>query len=318
MAVIFRDRAPDALNEGSPTAERSRAAASGAQQPAGPAARTRGRAAAGETARREGGATAQPRRTTAARSAERRVALVTGGAAGIGAAIAARLATDCDVIIADRDEEAAQRCAARLNGRRRNVAALAMDAGDADSIAAVCARIAAEWGRCDILVNNAGIAKTYPFTDYPTDHWQAVLDVNLTGPLLLAQTLVPLMRKQRWGRIVNVASISGIRASAGRTAYGTSKAAVMGLTRQMAIELAGEGITANAVAPGPIETPMTSALHSTQTRDGYLRAVPMRRYGRPEEIAAAVAFLASDDASYITGHTLPVDGGYLAAGLLDI
>lgn len=144
------------------------------------------------------------------------------------------------------------------------------------------------------------------------------MDVNVTGPMLLAQQAVQHMKKQSWGRVINIASVAGIRASAGRTAYGTSKSAVIGLTRQMAIELAAQGVTANAIAPGPIETPMVATLHSDTTRDNFLKQVPMKRYGAPEEIAGVVSFLASDDASYVTGQTLAVDGGFIAAGVLEI
>jgi 3-oxoacyl-[acyl-carrier protein] reductase len=120
------------------------------------------------------------------------------------------------------------------------------------------------------------------------------------------------------GRIVNIASISGMRASAGRTAYGTSKAAVIGLTRQMAIELADFGVTVNGVAPGAVDTPMTQEMHSEQTRRSYARAIPMHRYGTTDEIAAVVIFLASEAASYVTGHVIPVDGGFVEAGVLEI
>jgi NAD(P)-dependent dehydrogenase (short-subunit alcohol dehydrogenase family) len=134
----------------------------------------------------------------------------------------------------------------------------------------------------------------------------------------MTQHAIPLMKKGGRGRIVNISSISGVRASAGRIAYGTSKAAIIGLTRQLAIELASDNITVNSVAPGPVDTATARAVHTERTRQGYLRLIPMRRFGRPEEIAAAVSFLCSEDASYITGHTIPVDGGYLAAGVLDI
>ena len=167
-------------------------------------------------------------------------------------------------------------------------------------------------------MNNAGIAKTFPFLDYPVEHWRKVFDVNVTGPMLCGQHAARLMRKGGWGRIVNIASVSGLRASSGRTAYGTSKAAVVGLTRQMAIELAEYGITTNGVAPGPIDTPMTLDLHSQVARDNYTRAVPAKRYGVPAEIAAVVGFLCSEQASYVNGQTVPVDGGFMAAGVLEI
>ena len=141
------------------------------------------------------------------------------------------------------------------------------------------------------------------------------MNVNVVGTLLCAQAASRLMLRRRWGRIVNIASVAGIRAvGTGRTAYGTSKAAVIALTRQMAVELAEHGITANAVAPGPVDTPMTRVLHTDQFRDEYAKAIPMNRYGTTPEIAAAVMYLVSDAASYTTGVVLPVDGGFLACG----
>lgn len=248
-----------------------------------------------------------------------RVALVTGAATGIGAAVAARLARDgCIVVIADIDEQAAHSAAGALQKDGLDVWPLGMNVGEPASVAAGFAAVDGRYGRCDVLVNNAGIAKTYPFLDYPFEHWQQTMAVNLSGPLLCGQQAARMMQRHGWGRIVNISSVSGLRASAGRTAYGTSKAAVVGLTRQMAIELAPLGITANGVAPGPVDTPLARTVHSEATRSSYLRAIPAGRYGQPEEIAAVVSFLASDDASYVNGHIIPVDGGFIAAGVLEI
>ncbi|WP_050470169.1 SDR family NAD(P)-dependent oxidoreductase [Herbaspirillum chlorophenolicum] len=248
-----------------------------------------------------------------------RVALVTGGAMGIGAAICQQLAAKGHtVLVSDINLEAATKTAAALVEAGHKAAPLQMDVGNPDSIAKAFAAVEKDYGRCDVLINNAGIAKTYPFLDFPIDNWMQTMNINVTGVLVAGQLAARLMLKNKWGRIVNISSISGIRAGAGRTAYGTSKSAVIGLTRQMAIELAEHGITVNSVAPGPVDTPMTQAIHSEETRQSYYRLVPMRRYGSTDEIAAAVTFLAGDESSYITGHVIPVDGGFVAGGVLEI
>jgi NAD(P)-dependent dehydrogenase (short-subunit alcohol dehydrogenase family) len=246
----------------------------------------------------------------------KRVALITGAAKGIGAAIADSLAQQgTHVLIGDIDQTQAQAKADALAGEGMQASALQLDVGDPASVAAAFDVIDRQFGRCDIVVNNAGIAKTFAFVDFPLDSWQAHLAINVTGVLLCAQHGARRMIRQRWGRIINIASVAGMRAvGVGRTGYGTSKAAVIGLTRQMAVELAEHVITANAVAPGPVDTPMTRVLHSPAFQQSYTDAIPMSRYGTPEEIAGAVAYLASDAAAYVTGIVLPVDGGFLASG----
>lgn len=245
-----------------------------------------------------------------------RVALITGAAKGIGAAVADQLAQQgMHVLIGDIDEAQAKEKADALIGAGRTATPLRIDVGDPASVAAAFENIDRRCGRCDIVVNNAGIAKTFAFVDFPLDSWQAHLAINVTGVLLCAQHGARRMMRNRWGRIINIASVAGMRAvGVGRTGYGTSKAAVIGLTRQMAVELAEHGITANAVAPGPVDTPMTRVLHSPEFRKSYTDAIPMNRYGTPEEIAAAVAYFASDAAGYVTGAVLPIDGGFLASG----
>jgi NAD(P)-dependent dehydrogenase (short-subunit alcohol dehydrogenase family) len=246
------------------------------------------------------------------------VAMVTGGANGIGAAVSQKLAAEGFVVaVTDIDFEAAESLSREIKVNGNQAYPFRLDVSDPQSIDDVFAALERQHGGCDVLVNNAGIAGVASFLDCPLEVWLKVQAVNVTAPLLCGQRAARLMARNGWGRIVNIASISGVRAGVGRTAYGTSKAALIGLTRQMAIELAESGITANCVAPGPIETPLTRDHHSPATREAYRRTVPMRRYGQPSEIADTVAFLCSPGAAYITGHTLPVDGGFLAAGLLD-
>jgi 3-oxoacyl-[acyl-carrier protein] reductase len=251
-------------------------------------------------------------------SKESKVALVTGAAMGIGAAIAEQLAQDgMTVLVSDLDREEAAKTAARFRAAGFSAQPLDLDVGDAASIAAAFREISDNHGRCDVVVNNAGIAKTFPFIEFPLDNFLATMAVNVTGTLLCSQHAARLMLTRRWGRIINIASVAGMRSvGQGRTAYGTSKAAVIGLTRQISSELAQYGITANAIAPGPVDTPLTEVLHSEAFRAAYTSAVPMRRYGRPPEVAALVSFLASEKADYITGATIPIDGGFMAAGAL--
>ena len=249
-------------------------------------------------------------------TSERRVALVTGGAKGIGAEVCERLAAaGHQVLVADIDLAAADATALRLREAGGQATALALDVGRPESITQVFDHVDATFGRCDILVNCAGVAKVFPFLEFPLDNFALTMNINVTGTLLCAQAAARLMLRRRWGRIVNLASVAGMRAvGSGRTAYGTSKGAVIALTRQMAVELAEHGITANAVAPGPVDTPMTQALHTEQFRREYSKAIPMNRYGTTAEIAAAVMYLVSEDAAYTSGVTLPVDGGFLASG----
>jgi len=221
------------------------------------------------------------------------------------------------VVVADRDLESAEKVTAELKNCGVSAEAIHIDIGIGSSIDSVFEFIDSRHGRCDVLVNCAGMDTRHTLKNFPDDLWQATLNVNLTGAFRCSQRAAVLMEPHRWGRIINITSVSGIRAGVGRTAYGTSKAALDGLTRQLAIELGPLGITANAVAPGPIETPMAKVGHSEATRQAYYRQIPLRRYGTPEDIAHAVAFLSSENASYVNGHTLPVDGGFVSAGLLE-
>jgi NAD(P)-dependent dehydrogenase (short-subunit alcohol dehydrogenase family) len=247
-----------------------------------------------------------------------RVALVTGAGSGIGRCVAESLARGhgARVYVLDKDAEAAAAVVDGINAVGGHAKTCVVDLADGPGLRQALASLTAEFGAPDIVVNNAGMAAMVPAADCSLEHWQTTMAVNVTAPMLLMQHALPHMKQAGWGRIVNVASISGLRAGTGRMAYGTSKAALIAMTRQFAVEVAEWGITVNAIAPGPVDTPMVQAHHSSATRSTYGDLVPMRRYGTPEEIADGILFLASDQASYITGHTLAIDGGFIAAGVL--
>jgi NAD(P)-dependent dehydrogenase (short-subunit alcohol dehydrogenase family) len=250
---------------------------------------------------------------------EGRVAIVTGGAAGLGEAIVRRLAADgARVVIADRNAELGEAVAESLANGGADAISHGTDVGLVDSIRALFDATLSRHGQVDILVNNAGIAGLHRFLDQPLDDWDRVLRVNLTGTFLCGQMAASIMARRGSGRIINIASVSGIRAGSGRTAYGVSKAGIIMLTRQMALELGRFGVTANAVAPGPVETPMVTQSHTPETRSFFHRSVPLRRYGLPEEIAGAVSYLADDDAAYVNGHVLCVDGGFTSSGIIAV
>ncbi len=248
-------------------------------------------------------------------SASSRVAIVTGGARGIGLAIARRfLAQGYRVALLDIDGKTLKATYKALADKAR-VLALHCDVSDAKQVDKAIAKVAKHFGRIDALVNNAGIAIFKPILETSFAEWQKVLATNLGGAFNCTHTCAPYMLANGGGAIVNIASISGLRASTLRVAYGTSKAALIHLTKQYAVELGTAGIRVNCVAPGPVDTDMAKLVHSVAIRSDYHDVIPLERYGTPEEIANAVVFLCSDEASYINGQTLAADGGFEAMGV---
>jgi NAD(P)-dependent dehydrogenase (short-subunit alcohol dehydrogenase family) len=244
-----------------------------------------------------------------------KVALVTGAARGIGFAVAKRfLEEGWRVALLDMDDEGLREALVTL-ARPDHTMALHCDVADAASDAGDIAAIGERFGRLDAVVNNAGVAVFKPLMETTHAEWQRVIDVNLTGPFKLIQAAVPLLRDSGGGAIVNVTSISALRASTLRVAYGSSKAGLAHLTKQCAVELASLGIRVNGVAPGPVDTAMAKEVHSAEIRADYRDAIPLARYGLEHELADAVYFLCSDRSSYITGQILAVDGGFDAAGI---
>jgi 3-oxoacyl-[acyl-carrier protein] reductase len=239
---------------------------------------------------------------------EGRVALITGASRGIGRAIAMRLASGGATVVAAARGDNAAETAAAITGTGGRAEAIGLDVTDAEGVAAAVAGVLERHGRIDILVNNAGITRDQLMLRMKRDDWDAVIATNLTAAFTTIQAVLRPMVKQRSGRIVNVSSVVGQSGNAGQANYAASKAGLIGLTKSLALEVASRNITVNAVTPGLIDTDMTRAI-SAGAHDEWAARIPMQRLGAPEDVAGAVAFLASDEASYITGHVLAVNGG---------
>jgi 3-oxoacyl-[acyl-carrier protein] reductase len=240
-----------------------------------------------------------------------KVALVTGGARGIGKAIAMKLAAQgADIAILDAgNPEVTEQTAAELRGLGVKAFGARCDITDYDQVTAAVAQIKEALGGVDILVNNAGITRDKLALRMSPEDFDAVISVNLKGTFLMIKALYADFMKKRAGRIINIASISGLMGNAGQANYSASKAGVVGLTKTIARELASRNVTCNAIAPGFIETPMTANMNQDALEEA-CKSIPLRRMGKPEDVAAVAAFLASDGAGYITGSVINVDGGF--------
>jgi 3-oxoacyl-[acyl-carrier protein] reductase len=238
------------------------------------------------------------------------VAVITGAGRGIGKAIALRLASEgATVAVVSRTEANSQSTAKEINAARADSAhAYAVDVADSDAVADLCSTMVKQFGKIHVLVNNAGITRDRLSMRMSEEDWDAVLDTNLKGAFHFIQGLERPMMKQHYGRIVNISSVSGLIGQAGQANYSASKAGLIGLTKALARELAGRNITVNAVAPGFISTDMTDQLPDAM-KAHVLSLIPLAKFGECEDIAAAVAFIASPEARYITGQVLTIDGG---------
>jgi NAD(P)-dependent dehydrogenase (short-subunit alcohol dehydrogenase family) len=243
-----------------------------------------------------------------------RVALVTGAGSGIGASIAGTLAREgCVVQVADLRLESAQKVEKNLKEEGRKVFSIQMDIGDAKRVDRVVRQVVDDQGRIDILVNNAGSLKTDTIMNSSVEDWEEVSKVNLSGVFYCSKAVLPFMLKEKYGKIVNIASVSAMKGGGalGNALYGTTKAGVVAMTKGLARELAPSGINVNAIAPAVVETFMTNSKLTPELRGKIREKIPMGRLGKASDVASLAAFLASDVAGYITGETIVVDGGYL-------
>jgi len=238
-----------------------------------------------------------------------KVTVVTGGSSGIGRAVAHRMMSEGAIVIA------ADVTCDRTVLERREVLSIHLDVADPASVDSMIATVLGRYGRLDCLVNSAGIGSDTSFLETTPEMFDRTIAVNLRGSFLVGQAAARAMKDAGGGSIVNIASVSGIVGNAGRSAYAASKGGVVALSRTMAVDLAPFGIRVNVIAPGPVETPLVDRMHRRELREEWVNRTAMHRYGRPEEIAGAAVFLCSNDASFVTGHLLAVDGGFLASGL---
>jgi 3-oxoacyl-[acyl-carrier protein] reductase len=244
-------------------------------------------------------------------SLAQRVAFVTGASQGIGRTCAVRLAKEGAVVaLAARNHEKLNEVVNEISAAGGKSAAFQLDVSNEEQIKSVVKATIAQFGKIDILVNNAGITRDQLVMRMKRPDWDSVLETNLTSAYLTIQNVIPSMLKQRWGRIINITSVFGQMGQAGQANYAASKAGLIGLTMAIAREVGSRNITSNAVAPGFIETAMTAGL-SDDFKQNAVKQIPLGRVGTPDDVAGAVAFLASDDASYITGHVVNVNGGML-------
>ena len=244
-------------------------------------------------------------------SFSQRVAFVTGASQGIGRTCALRLAKDgVAVALAARNQEKLNELVDEITAGGAKASAFALDVAEEDQVKPAIKAAIAQFGKIDILVNNAGITRDQLVMRMKRADWDAVLQTNLTSAYLCIQNVIPSMLKQRWGRIINISSVFGQMGQAGQANYAASKAGLIGLTMAIAREVGSRNITCNAIAPGFIETAMTAVL-SEELKQSAVKQIPLGRVGTPEDVASAVAFLTSDEASYITGHVLNVNGGML-------
>ncbi len=238
-----------------------------------------------------------------------RVALVTGASRGIGREIALTLCRNqFDVVVASPEVEKNEEVAETIRQCGGNTMTLDLDVSSRDSVKQGVEAVLKQMGRIDVLVNNAGITRDALSMRMKAEDWDRVIQINLTGAFNMAQAVIPPMMKERWGRIINIASVVGEMGNVGQANYVSSKAGLIGLTKCLAQELAARNITVNAIAPGYIETDMTAVLPQ-EVKDRMLAMIPLKRFGKPQDIANAVKFLASEDAAYITGAVLRVNGG---------